>query len=66
MLDVLAQHTDTDGGVKRSRTVMLVKALPFNTTEQELRDIFGKFGALGTVASEIKEEKVISDIEQVE
>ncbi len=45
MLDVLSQHQDST--VKRSRTVILVKNLPHTTTEQELRDTFGRHGAIG-------------------
>lgn len=35
--------------VERSKTVMLVKNLPFEVELEELRGLFGKFGALGRV-----------------
>lgn len=38
-----------NGNVERSKTVILVKNLPFEVEADELRDIFGKYGALGRV-----------------
>ena len=35
--------------VKRSNTVILAKNLPFETTIDEIRNLFGKFGVLGRV-----------------
>lgn len=34
---------------ERSETVILVKNIPYGTTEEELRGLFGKFGELGRV-----------------
>lgn len=34
---------------KRSKTVMLVKNLPANTTIPEIRELFAKYGELGRV-----------------
>ena len=38
-----------DKNVNRSENVILVKNLPFETTNEELRILFGKFGELGRV-----------------
>ncbi|KAG0258745.1 hypothetical protein DFQ27_004474 [Actinomortierella ambigua] len=40
---------DAFGGKKRSDTVLLVKNIPFSTTELELSDLFGTYGDLGRV-----------------
>ncbi|KAF9971065.1 hypothetical protein BGZ73_006026 [Actinomortierella ambigua] len=40
---------DAFGGKKRSDTVLLVKNIPYSTTEQELTDLFGAYGDLGRV-----------------
>ncbi|KAI7872194.1 hypothetical protein BDF14DRAFT_1757779 [Spinellus fusiger] len=40
---------DTFGSKERSDTVILVKNIPFGTSEEELRSLFGKFGELGRV-----------------
>ncbi|KAJ1972817.1 Multiple RNA-binding domain-containing protein 1 [Dimargaris xerosporica] len=48
----------------RSDTVILVKNIPFSTTEDELRDLFGRFGELGRVL--IPPAKTIAVIEYLE
>jgi multiple RNA-binding domain-containing protein 1 len=40
---------DSFGKKERSETVILVKNIPYGTTEEELRGLFGKFGELGRV-----------------
>ncbi|CAO3634886.1 unnamed protein product [Cunninghamella blakesleeana] len=40
---------DNFGKKDRSQTVILVKNIPYGTTEEELRGLFGKFGDLGRV-----------------
>ncbi|KAI8097768.1 uncharacterized protein BX664DRAFT_293484 [Halteromyces radiatus] len=40
---------DTFGKKERSETVILVKNIPYGTSEEELRGLFGKFGELGRV-----------------
>ncbi|CAO3589221.1 unnamed protein product [Absidia cylindrospora] len=40
---------DSFGKKERSETVILVKNIPYGTTEDELRGLFGKFGELGRV-----------------
>ncbi|CAO3639840.1 unnamed protein product [Cunninghamella echinulata] len=40
---------DNFGKKERSPTVILVKNIPYSTTEEELRGLFGKFGDLGRV-----------------
>lgn len=40
---------DNFGKKERSQTVILVKNIPYGTTEEELRGLFGKFGDLGRV-----------------
>ena len=42
-------NVDAFGKKERSDTVILVKNIPFNTTEQELQDVFGTHGDLGRV-----------------
>src|SRR5690348_10749135 len=42
-------NVDSFGKKERSDTVILVKNIPFNTTEQELQDLFGSHGDLGRV-----------------
>ncbi|KAF8926504.1 hypothetical protein BGZ58_011124, partial [Dissophora ornata] len=42
-------NVDAFGKKERSDTVILVKNIPFNTTEQELQDLFGTHGDLGRV-----------------
>ncbi|KAG0205819.1 hypothetical protein BGX33_007733 [Mortierella sp. NVP41] len=42
-------NVDAFGKKERSDTVILVKNIPFNTTEQELQDMFGSHGDLGRV-----------------
>lgn len=41
--------TDAFGRKERSDTVILVKNTPYGTSEDDLRDLFGKFGDLGRV-----------------
>ncbi|KAL1936134.1 hypothetical protein VTP01DRAFT_268 [Rhizomucor pusillus] len=40
---------DANGRKERSDTVILVKNVPFGTMEQDMRDLFKKFGELGRV-----------------
>ncbi|KAL0078096.1 hypothetical protein F4703DRAFT_1778440 [Phycomyces blakesleeanus] len=40
---------DTFGSKDRSENVILVKNIPFGTSEEEIRGLFGKFGELGRV-----------------
>ncbi|KAI1298109.1 hypothetical protein EDD11_006881 [Mortierella claussenii] len=42
-------NVDAFGKKERSDTVILVKNIPYNTTEQELHDLFGTHGDLGRV-----------------
>ncbi|KAF9112073.1 hypothetical protein BGX27_004022 [Mortierella sp. AM989] len=42
-------NVDAFGKRERSDTVILVKNIPYNTTEQELQDLFGTHGDLGRV-----------------
>ncbi|KAG0360025.1 hypothetical protein BGZ54_009736 [Gamsiella multidivaricata] len=42
-------NVDAFGKKERSDTVILVKNIPYNTTEQELQDLFGTHGDLGRV-----------------
>ncbi|KAF8983930.1 hypothetical protein BGZ46_009167 [Entomortierella lignicola] len=42
-------NVDAFGKKERSDTVILVKNIPYNTTEQELHDLFGVHGDLGRV-----------------
>ncbi|KAF9349882.1 hypothetical protein BGX26_011887 [Mortierella sp. AD094] len=42
-------NVDAFGKKERSDTVILVKNIPYNTTEQELYDLFGTHGDLGRV-----------------
>ncbi|KAF9126695.1 hypothetical protein BGW39_006442 [Mortierella sp. 14UC] len=42
-------NVDSFGKKERSDTVILVKNIPFNTTEQELQEMFGSHGDLGRV-----------------
>ncbi|CAO3565600.1 unnamed protein product [Mortierella alpina] len=42
-------NVDAFGKKERSDTVILVKNIPFSTTEQELQDLFGTHGDLGRV-----------------
>lgn len=41
---------DANGRKERSDTVILVKNVPFGTMEQDMRDLFKKFGELGRVS----------------
>lgn len=43
-MDALSQHFDKK--IKRSTTVILVKNLPYETREDELRELFERFGPL--------------------
>lgn len=38
-----------EGKRKRSKTVIIVKNIPFEITEDDLREVFDKFGVLGRV-----------------
>ncbi|KAF9929920.1 hypothetical protein FBU30_001079 [Linnemannia zychae] len=42
-------NVDSFGKKERSDTVILVKNIPYNTTEQELQELFGTHGDLGRV-----------------
>ncbi|KAG0202948.1 hypothetical protein BGX28_004701 [Mortierella sp. GBA30] len=42
-------NVDSFGKKERSDTVILVKNIPYNTTEQELQELFGSHGDLGRV-----------------
>ncbi|KAF7722066.1 Multiple RNA-binding domain-containing protein 1 [Apophysomyces ossiformis] len=55
---------DTFGKKARSETVILVKNFPYGTSEEELRDLFGKYGDLGRVL--IPPAKTIAVVEFME
>ncbi|CEG66678.1 hypothetical protein RMATCC62417_03215 [Rhizopus microsporus] len=40
---------DSFGKKERSETIILVKNIPYGTTEDEMRELFGKYGELGRV-----------------
>lgn len=40
---------DTFGKKERSETIILVKNIPFGTTAEDMRELFGKYGELGRV-----------------
>jgi multiple RNA-binding domain-containing protein 1 len=40
---------DTFGKKDRSETIILVKNIPYGTTEEDMREMFGKYGELGRV-----------------
>jgi multiple RNA-binding domain-containing protein 1 len=40
---------DTFGKKDRSETIILVKNIPYGTTEEDMRELFGKYGELGRV-----------------
>ncbi|KAG1142884.1 hypothetical protein G6F37_009079 [Rhizopus arrhizus] len=40
---------DTFGKKERSETIILVKNIPYGTTEEDMRELFGKYGELGRV-----------------
>ncbi|CAO3674246.1 unnamed protein product [Rhizopus stolonifer] len=40
---------DTFGKKERSDTIILVKNIPFGTTEDDMRELFGKYGEMGRV-----------------
>ncbi|KAI9259083.1 hypothetical protein BY458DRAFT_541272 [Sporodiniella umbellata] len=40
---------DTFGKKERSDTIILVKNIPFGTTEEDMRELFGKYGEMGRV-----------------
>lgn len=40
---------DTFGKKERSETIILVKNIPFGTTDEDMRELFGKYGELGRV-----------------
>lgn len=42
---------DTFGKKERSDTIILVKNIPYGTSEDDLRELFGKFGELGRVST---------------
>lgn len=41
---------DTFGKKERSDTIILVKNIPFGTTEDDMRELFGKYGEMGRVS----------------
>jgi multiple RNA-binding domain-containing protein 1 len=41
---------DSFGKKERSETIILVKNIPYGTTEDEMRELFGKYGELGRVS----------------
>ncbi len=45
---------DTFGKKERSETIILVKNIPYGTTEEDMRELFGKYGELGRVSWLIK------------
>lgn len=55
---------DTFGKKDRSETIILVKNIPYGTTEEDLRQLFGKFGELGRVL--IPPAKTIAVVEFLE
>ncbi|KAI8076543.1 uncharacterized protein B0P05DRAFT_512064 [Gilbertella persicaria] len=55
---------DTFGKKDRSETIILVKNIPFGTTEEDLRELFGKHGELGRVL--IPPAKTIAVVEFME
>ncbi|KAI8891456.1 RNA-binding domain-containing protein [Backusella circina FSU 941] len=55
---------DTFGKKDRSETVILVKNIPYGTSEDDLRELFGKFGELGRVL--IPPAKTIAVVEFLE
>ncbi|KAG0162704.1 Multiple RNA-binding domain-containing protein 1, partial [Apophysomyces sp. BC1034] len=55
---------ETFGKKARSETVILVKNIPFGTTEDDIRELFGKFGELGRVL--IPPAKTIAVVEFLE
>lgn len=55
---------DTFGKKERSDTIILVKNIPYGTTEDDLRQLFGKFGELGRVL--IPPAKTIAVVEYLE
>ncbi|KAI8365882.1 hypothetical protein EDC96DRAFT_608172 [Choanephora cucurbitarum] len=55
---------DTFGKKDRSDTIILVKNIPYGTTEEDLRELFGKFGELGRLL--IPPAKTIAVVEFLE
>ena len=42
-----------EGKRKRSKTVIIVKNIPFEISEDDLREVFGKYGSLGRVSGSV-------------
>jgi multiple RNA-binding domain-containing protein 1 len=63
-LDFIQDSSSHGASLERSKTVILVKNIPFDTTDLEVRNLFQKFGALGRVL--IPPTKTIAIVEFLE